>query len=148
MWLGKKTLNHWLQPLTIMSHCHDSWGEGGEKDRPCYIWEASVTQTNAMALKSVAILLPGSGTCLTEIWNTLDMNPSFTTSSSVALNKFPNSINLSAFFCNMRIIFWGCIQSIQLMLLNTHVGEDTWESLGLQGDPTSPPKRKSVLNIH
>ena len=26
--------------------------------------------------------------------------------------------------------------------------EDSWESLGLQGDPTSPSQRKSVLNIH
>ena len=25
--------------------------------------------------------------------------------------------------------------------------EDSWESLGLQGDPTSPPWRKSILNI-
>ena len=25
---------------------------------------------------------------------------------------------------------------------------DSWESLGLQGDPTINPKRKSVLNIH
>ena len=34
------------------------------------------------------------------------------------------------------------------MLLNWGVGEDSWESLGLQGDPTSPSWRKSVLNIH
>ena len=34
------------------------------------------------------------------------------------------------------------------MLLNCGVGEDSWESLGLQGDPTNPPQRKSVLNIH
>ena len=27
------------------------------------------------------------------------------------------------------------------MLLNCGVGEDSWESLGLQGDPTIPPKR-------
>ena len=33
------------------------------------------------------------------------------------------------------------------MLLNCGVGEDSWESLGLQGDPTSPSERKSVLNI-
>ena len=26
--------------------------------------------------------------------------------------------------------------------------EDSWESLGQQGDPTSPSSRKSVLNIH
>ena len=34
------------------------------------------------------------------------------------------------------------------MLLNCGVGEDSWESLGLQGDPTSPSKRKSTLNSH
>ena len=34
------------------------------------------------------------------------------------------------------------------MLLNCDVGEDSWESLALQGDPTSPSSRKSVLNIH
>ena len=34
------------------------------------------------------------------------------------------------------------------MLLNCGVGEDSWESLGLQGDPTSPSWRKSGLNIH
>ena len=33
------------------------------------------------------------------------------------------------------------------MLLNCGVGEDSWESLGLQGDRTSPSSRKSVLNI-
>ena len=34
------------------------------------------------------------------------------------------------------------------MLLNYGVGKDSWESLGQQGDPTSPSLRKSVLNIH
>ena len=36
----------------------------------------------------------------------------------------------------------------ELMLLNVGVGEDSCESLGLQGDPTSPSKRKSVLGFH
>ena len=36
----------------------------------------------------------------------------------------------------------------ELMLLNCGVGEDSWESLGLQRDPTSPSLRKSVLSIH
>ena len=31
------------------------------------------------------------------------------------------------------------------MLFNCGVGEDSWESLGLQGDPTSPFWRRSVL---
>ena len=34
------------------------------------------------------------------------------------------------------------------MLLNCDVGEDSWESLGLQGATASPSYRKSVLNIH
>ena len=34
------------------------------------------------------------------------------------------------------------------MLLNCGVGEDSWESLGLQGDPTIPFWRRSVLEVH
>ena len=34
------------------------------------------------------------------------------------------------------------------MLLNCGIGEDSWESLGLQGDPTSPSWRRSVLGVH
>ena len=36
----------------------------------------------------------------------------------------------------------------ELMLLNCGVGENSCESLGLQGDPTSPSERRSVLSIH
>ena len=38
--------------------------------------------------------------------------------------------------------------STKLMLLNCGVGEDSWESLELQGDPTSPFWRTSVLSVH
>ena len=34
------------------------------------------------------------------------------------------------------------------MLSNCGVGEDSWESLGQQGDQTSNTKRKSTLNVH
>ena len=34
------------------------------------------------------------------------------------------------------------------MFLNCGVGENSWESLGQLGDPTSPSKRKAVLNNH
>ena len=53
------------------------------------------------------------------------------------------------------VVMYGCeswtvkkAEHKELMLLNCGVGEDSWESLGLQGDPTSPSWRKSVLNIH
>ena len=34
------------------------------------------------------------------------------------------------------------------MLLNCGVGEDSWEPLGLQGDPTRPSQRRAVLSVH
>ena len=43
------------------------------------------------------------------------------------------------------VVMYGCenwtikrAESQKLMLLDCGVGEDSWESLGLQGDPTSP----------
>ena len=32
--------------------------------------------------------------------------------------------------------------------MNSGVGENSWESLGLQGDQTSTSSRKSILNSH
>ena len=49
---------------------------------------------------------------------------------------------------NARIGLWRKLSTEELMPLNCGVGEDSWESLGLQGDPTSLSQRKSVLNIH
>ena len=48
----------------------------------------------------------------------------------------------------MWVGLWRKLSAKELMLLNWGVGDDSWESLGLQGDPTSPSWRKSVLNIH
>ena len=41
-----------------------------------------------------------------------------------------------------------CLWTSLLMLLNCGAGEDSWESLGLQGDPTSASWRRSVLGVH
>ena len=39
---------------------------------------------------------------------------------------------------DMRVGLWRKLSTEELMLLNCGVGEDSWESLGLQQDPTSP----------
>ena len=39
---------------------------------------------------------------------------------------------------DVRVGLWGKLSTEELKLLNCGVGEDSWESLGLQGDPTSP----------
>ena len=41
---------------------------------------------------------------------------------------------------DVRVGLWRRLSTEELMLLNCGVGEDSWESLGLQGDPTVHPK--------
>ena len=48
----------------------------------------------------------------------------------------------------MRVGLRRKLRAEELMLLNYSVGEDSWESFGLQRDPTSPSSRKSVLGVH
>ena len=38
---------------------------------------------------------------------------------------------------DVRVGLWRRLSAEELMFLNCGVGEDSWESLGLQGDPTS-----------
>ena len=47
----------------------------------------------------------------------------------------------------MRVALWRKLSTKELMLLNCCVGEDFWESFGLQGDSTSPFWRRSVLVV-
>ena len=49
---------------------------------------------------------------------------------------------------DVRVGLWRKLSTKKLMLLNCGFGEDSWESLGLQGDPTSPSWRRSVLGVH
>ena len=52
------------------------------------------------------------------------------------------------------MVMYGCeswtikLSTKELMLLNCGVGEDSWESLGLQVDPSSPSYRIPVLGVH
>ena len=66
-------------------------------------------------------------------------------------NKGPSSQGYG--FSSGHVWMWelDCKESLsaeELMLLNCGFGEDSWEFLGLQGDPTSPFWRRSVLGIH
>ena len=45
---------------------------------------------------------------------------------------------------DVRVGLWRKLSAKDLMLLNCGVGEDSWESLGLQGDPTSPFWRNGI----
>ena len=47
----------------------------------------------------------------------------------------------------MRVGLWRRLSAEELMLLNCGVGEDSWESPGLQRDPNSPFWRRSTLGF-
>ena len=56
-------------------------------------------------------------------------------------NKGPSSQGYG--FSSSHVWMWGLdykrkLRAKELMLLNCGAGEDSWESLGLQRDPTSP----------
>ena len=65
-------------------------------------------------------------------------------------NIFKRDITLLTKVCLVKalvfpVVMYGCeswtvkkAECRRMMLLNCGVGEDSWESLGLQGDPTSP----------
>ena len=57
---------------------------------------------------------------------------------------------------DVRVGLWRKLSSKKLMPMNCGeedswektLGEDSWESLGLQGDPTSPSESRSVMGVH
>ena len=49
---------------------------------------------------------------------------------------------------DVRVRWQRKFSAQELMLLNCGVGEDSWETLGLQGYRTSPSWRRSVLGVH
>ena len=48
---------------------------------------------------------------------------------------------------DVKVGLWRKLSVEELMLLNCGITEDSWESLGLQGDPTSPFSRRSALDV-
>ena len=46
---------------------------------------------------------------------------------------------------DVRVGLWRKLSAEELMLLNCGVGEDSWESLGLQGNPTSKGDQSCVF---
>ena len=54
-----------------------------------------------------------------------------------------------------QVVMYGCeswtikkAECQRIDVFELGVGEDSWESLGLQGDPTSLSQRRSVLGVH
>ena len=73
-------------------------------------------------------------------------------SSVIPFSSCPQALPASEFFqwscMDVRVGLWRNLSAEVLMLLNYGAGEDSYGSLGLQGDPTSPSLRRPVLGVH
>ena len=112
------------------------WGNSGSSVR-LYFWGAPKSLQMVIAVKLNEIkrcLLLGRKvmTNLDSIFKSRDI----TLPTKVCLVK-----------AMVRIGLWTKLSAEELMLLNCGVGEGSWESLGLQGDPTSPFWRRSALGF-
>ena len=101
--------------------------------------------------------ITADGDCSHEIKRCLLLGRKVMTNlDSVLKNRditLPTKVHLSRlwFFqwscMDVKVGLWRKLSAEKLMLLNCGVGEDSWESLGLQGDPTSPFWRRSALGV-
>ena len=60
--------------------------------------------------------------------------------SLVSLQQLVAILSWFIFWMLVTVGLWRKLSTEELMVLNCGVGEDSWESLGLQGDPTHPSK--------
>ena len=130
----------WLFPemfSKIMASCPiTSWQIGGE------------TVETVADLILASSKLTADGDCSHEIKRPLLLGRKVMTNIEGILER--RDITLPTKVCLVKamvfpVFMYGCeswtvkkLNTEKLMLLNCGVGEDSWESLGLQGDPTSP----------
>ena len=95
--------------------------------------------------------------CSHEIKRCLFLGRKFMTNLDSILKSTDITLSTKVHLVKTMVFQWSCmdvtvglwrrLSAEELMLLNCGVGEDSWESLGLQGDPTSPFWRRSTLGF-
>ena len=119
------------------------WGNSGNSER-LYFWGSKITADCDCSHEMKRRLLRGrkAMTNLDSILKSRDIT-------------FPTKVHLVKAMV-FPLVMYGCeswtikkkAEHRRIDAFELWFGEDSWESLGLQGDPTSPSWRKSVLNIH
>ena len=125
----QKNEDHGIQSHHFMAN---RWRNNGNKWQTLFFWAPKSLQmvTAAMKLRHFA---PWK-----KSYDQLTQH--FKKQNHYFADKRPSSQSYG--FSNSRVRMWELDYkeswAKELMLLNCGVGEDSWESLGLQGDPTSP----------
>ena len=118
------------------------WGKSRNSDRLYYLGAPKSLQMVTAAMKLRCLLLGRKG--MTNLESTLK-------SRDITLPTKVHLVKAMVF----PVVVYGCESWIikkaehwRIDAFELWCGEDSWESLKLQGDLTSPSSRKSVLNIH
>ena len=115
-----------------------SWQIDGETVSDFVFWGSKITADGDCSHEIKRLLLLGR-----KIMTNLD---SIQKSRDITL---PTKLVKARRSCmDVKVVLWRKLSAIELVLLNCGVGEDSWESLGLQGVPISISWRKLVLNVH
>ena len=102
--------------------------------------------------------ITADGDCSHEIKRRLLLGRKVMTNLDSILKSRDVTFQQRSIWSRLWFFQWSCmdvrvglrrkLSAGKLMLLNCGVGEESWEVLRLQGDPTSPSWRRSVLGIH
>ena len=134
---GKVGLKLNIQKTKIIASCPiTSWeidGETAETVSDFIFWGSKITADGNYSHEIKRCLLLGRKVMikLDSILKSRDT----TLPTKVCLVK---AMVFPVVMCGCESWMWRKLSTEELMLLKCGVGEDSWESLGLQGDPTSP----------
>ena len=110
-----------------------SWKMDGETVADFIFLDSKITADGDCSHEIKRRLLLGRKV-MTNLDNTLK-NRDITLPTKVCLVK---AMVFPVVMCGCESWLWRKLSAEELMRLNCSIGEDSWESLGLQGDPTSP----------
>ena len=110
------------------------WGNSGNSGRLYYLF-----------IYFLGSKITADGDCNHEIKRRLLLGRKIMTNLDRILKS--REVTLSTNVHVVKAMFFPMLSTEELMLLNCGIGEDSWEFLGLQGDPTSPFWRRSALGV-
>ena len=131
----------WLKAQHSANYDHGTWSyhfmgnrwRNSENSVRLYFWGSKITADSDCSHEIKRHLLLGR-----KVMTNLD---SILKSEDITLPTKACLVKAMIFHWScmyVRVGLWRKLSAEKLMLLNCGVGEDSWESLGLQGDPTSP----------
>ena len=124
---------------------------------PITSWEMRKQWKQCQTLFLGGSKIPADGDCSHEIKRRLLLGSKVMTNLNSIFKSRDITLPTKVHLVKAMVFLWACmdvrvglwrrLSAKELMLLNCCVGEDSWESLGLQGDPTSPFWRRSALGF-